>query len=236
MKDIPIIFSDLMARALLDGRKTMTRRLAWRREPKWGDARPIIGSERDYMLPSSWKHVQPGDRLWVKENFWRYGRWIGTKKSGKIAYTFEPLPWAGKDAFSVDVNNLEYAADTDDTHPRQRGKFAQIEPGWHLRPNIFLERRYSRLTLIITAVKIERVQSISTEDAGAEGIYETEFYDNAENKVNAGAPWSPERLAFADLWVTLHGNESWESNPEVVAITFTVHKQNIDKMPKDIAA
>ena len=75
-----------------------------------------------------------------------------------------------------------------------------------------MPRMDSRLTLIVTATKIERVQEISNEDAEAEGVKCGEH--------------------FKILWCDLYGYDSWDANPEVVALTFIIHKTNIDKMPK----
>ena len=78
-------------------------------------------------------------------------------------------------------------------------------------PSIHCPRWASRLTLVVTAVKIERLQKISVEDEQAEGLDTT-----AE--------------AFDMVWDHLYGPGSWNANPEVVALTFEVHKKNIDQM------
>ncbi len=69
MTDHPILFSAPMVCALLDGRKTQTRRLAWRfREvPTTDDGEGLS------RLPSPWQRVQPGDRLWVRETWAEVG-------------------------------------------------------------------------------------------------------------------------------------------------------------------
>lgn len=63
MTDRPIIFSAPMVRALLDGRKVMTRRLAWRHVPDPADSVLTV------RVATPWQRVQPGDRLWVREAF-----------------------------------------------------------------------------------------------------------------------------------------------------------------------
>ncbi len=237
-RDIPIIFSEAMILALLAGRKTMTRRLAtWKRT-----VRGIpIGTRTE---PSPWASVRAGDRFWVKENFWRYGRWVPSKIGGKVSHSFEPLPWAGQDALSIpgQPKNLAYAAGADETHWAIRGKFPDAKPAWHLRPNIFLERQHSRITLVITETKIERLQDISDSGAIAEGIVEDDgsepniFYLPGAWKINGersriGQHPSP-RLVFRDLINSLHGGDLWSENPEIVAFRFTVHEQNIDSLEK----
>lgn len=195
MTDKPILMSALMVRALLDGRKTQTRRLAWR---PWTDdqreeaqnlhAGIIMGPGK----PTIWQSVKPGDRLYVKEH-----------------HVFEtPIMAIGQRIF--------YEAD---------------EPGNKMskwRAGRFMKREFSRLTLIVTATKMERVQEISDDDAIAEGSR----IPLAELKPAARkAAWS-ERQAFSHIWQSLHTKPGarWEDNPEVVALTFTVHQQNIDAM------
>jgi hypothetical protein len=98
------------------------------------------------------------------------------------------------------------------------------------RSPIFMPRWASRLTLTVTDVYVQRVQYISDADAVAEGIWDTEFYNATEHKVSAGAPWSLEWLAYADLWNALHGSGAWDANPWIVALSFTVARGNIDAL------
>lgn len=191
MTDRPIIFSGLMVRALLEGRKTQTRRLA----------------------TSPLRKCEPGDRLWVRETCW-------------IAPPF----WTDTPVNPCGPHRQEVAYKADD----RRGYTAEAATDYKLklRPSIHMPRWASRLTLIVEAVWVETLQAISSEDAIAEGVLETEFYDRAEHKVAAGAPWSPEKLAYADLWQSLHAGNGfgWEDNPDVLVLTFHVHHSNIDRI------
>lgn len=100
-------------------------------------------------------------------------------------------------------------------------------------PSIHMPRWASRLTLIVTATKIERLQDISYEDALAEGV--TDCGKFVHDEACARRLRWPQR-AFSNLWEVLHGARSWDANPEVVALTFRVYLVNIDAMPKEIAA
>lgn len=225
MKDHPIIFSGPMVRALLSGSKTMTRRLAWKSETdtkkmaflcdgERGDRRRIarnVGVQMAgayYLCATPWQKVKPGDRLWVRESLEK-----------------------GKSGF-----NWQYAADTtpimvNRSDPRTAGMIAWAHHQERdSTPSMFMPRWASRLTLIVTATKIERLQDISEDDAHAEGVNAISMID-----VKRQAAWSA-RGDFAQLWEKLHGTGSWASNPEVVAIAFIVHKTNIDTMPKTEAA
>ena len=88
------------------------------------------------------------------------------------------------------------------------------------RPSTNLPRWASRLTLCVTDVRRERLRDISEGDAVSEGSLCLPLTSLA-----AGA-----RGAFAEIWSTIHGPDAWEANPEVVALTFTVHKANIDQL------
>lgn len=114
-----------------------------------------------------------------------------------------------------------------------------------LRPAIHMPRWASRLTLIVTATKVERLQEISFEDACAEGmpdfvtflaaVGETVEARERENAADCARRLQWPQRWFADVWRDLHGAGSWDSNPEVVALTFTVHKRNIDALASAVA-
>ncbi|WP_223880897.1 hypothetical protein [Roseococcus microcysteis] len=176
-----------MVRALLAGRKTQTRRLAYR------DTTTNRAGETYGLNATSWKRVQPGDRLWVRENYARVG---------DNPDDIHACPDLRVHAY--------YAADS----------VVPAELRW--RPSIHMPRWASRLTLTVTAVRVERLQAISEADAKAEG------YDwrGADPYVPCG---QNAVLWFSGLWNTLHKPpHAWADNPEVVAITFTVAQRNID--------
>jgi hypothetical protein len=114
-------------------------------------------------------------------------------------------------------------------------------PCCHWKPAIHMPRWASRLTLLVTATKIERLQDISYADAIAEGV-EWESADPPFYYVPGIMPHSLTAVGveepggrhaercYAKLWNHLHGPGSWEANPEVVAITFKPVLQNIDRM------
>lgn len=233
VKDIPIIFSAPMVRALLDGWKTMTRRIAWRSETDKRKMSFVCDGERpnplarkakgfgvqmggEYWLrPTPWVGVRPGDRLWVREAWSHDGPDLETVKSRLL----DAIP---QETYGPYYRATEVAPDT----------LKWITP-------LHMPRWASRLTLIVTATKIERLQEISREDAIAEGLKlvskEIEEFFRWPPPFDAGM-WLTTPAAFAWLWRQLHGPDSWDANPEVVAFAFEVHKANIDTLPKSEAA
>ena len=212
MVDRPIIFRAPMVKALLDGRKSQTRRLAWR----------FVGAgySRDEDLtrkPSPWQRVQPGDRLWVREA-WQYAR----KQYCTCPQPSEPSPcddWHEGIGCRSDREGIVLRADGDQA------------PIW--RPSIHMPRWASRLTLIVTATKIERLQDIGEADARAEGMVEIE---RPRFRMNGFGPpgtlqedaYVAAREAFSALWDEIYGEDAWANNPEVIALAFRVIHANID--------
>lgn len=197
MTDRPIIFSGPMVSALIEGRKTQTRRLAW----TW--RKPSIRFPEGYRAATVWQGVKPGDRLWVRENFSGEHCWQDIPPSG---WGWDTMQRPTEFWYWADGN----PTDGDWTKPL---------------PSIHMPRWASRLTIIVTATKMEPVQSISVLDVRAEGCEVRQF-------ALFGAD-GPERQKIASgvyrkLWSDLHGPESWDTNPEVVAISGRVIMANID--------
>ena len=208
MTDHPIIFSAAMIQALLAGTKTMTRRFAWRELD--GGIRETAIHNPAFYKPSLWQRMKTGDRLWVRE-----GLALG----------------ATSNAWKYRADDTLISMEWPDHRVAQMVAWAHHQERETI-PSIYMPRWASRLTLAVAATKIERLQKISEEDAKAEGAM---FHDghgvghsgwrHDYRDVHANA-----RSSFARLWGELHGKESWKQNPELVVLTFAVHKTNIDAM------
>lgn len=268
MRDIPVIFSGPMVCALLrevekpGTGKTMTRRLlkaqmpaapsmdaiypgnVARHDAPYFDAycnapRTALnprGMSRNWCwwtrddrqcLPTIDARFVPGDRLWVRENVA-----CGACAPGKPSH-WSPGFWRREQGSPKNPNGLWYAADglAPERTITDRGPWV---------PSIHMPRWVSRLTLIVTGVKIEPVQSITREDAIAEGLIpepnpQIEQFYRWPPPYDAGM-WLSTPAAFGWLWRQLNGDASWDENPTVVAVTFTVHKRNLLDMPQQAEA
>ena len=199
MTDRPIIFSGPMVRALLAGTKTQTRRVLKPQPLTVGDQFGFRQGARNDELP-----YQPGNRLYVREAF-RLRQDQDSKPPSQ--------DWWKSGAW--------YHADDPTLEPSGCGGGAG-----KLRPSIHMPRWASRITLVVTDVKVERVQDISGDDCIAEGIWPRE-----ERKLGR----SGEAIeAFRDLWDPINAKRGygWDVNPWVAAISFTVHQGNIDSLER----
>jgi hypothetical protein len=247
MADRPILFSGSMVRALLDGRKTMTRRVL----KPWVDIQnaiewlPETAERVSFPDPRYWTARVPGgdasftgrmpvpyavgDRLWVRESGWER-----PERTPKMMLD-------GADTWDL----FHFDADGIDENERTDLKAW----GFKRRPSIHMPRWASRLTLTVTAVKVERLQEISEADAVAEGV-DLERYvpvsDSAGLHGTGEAEPTDPVEEFRDLWSTLHpatlpvydedgkriGSQpnpaAWDANPWVAAVSFTVERRNID--------
>jgi hypothetical protein len=230
MKERPILFSAPMVRALLDGRKTQTRR-ALRIQPL--DVLPMnagghwIGLMSRDPEPAGklfrCKFGVPGDHLWVKET-WR------------VSAKNDDLP--PRDLPFDRGMTIMYSAGGSRAHDEtgqyvNDGQYPLWPPSWagKQRPSIFMPRAASRLTLRITDVRCERLQDISEADAKAEGIEPEgdcwKSYEIIHEGRHKGTPNPhsvvPNRspiVSYRELWESINGAESWDANPWVWAVTF----------------
>lgn len=214
MADKPIIFSGPMVMALLDGRKTQTRRVlkpqptidangkSWSWEGRNG---PFVGATGTHIKgfpETAVRHsrINPGDRLWVRE-----------------AHILLP-PTAYRGSIGVGtIQQREHPTDRTMACVFREGFDRSGSPYW--RPSIHMPRWASRLTLIVTAVCVQRLNDITRGDAMAEGCPFPNMQEGPDPR-----DW------YAGRWDTLHGPGAWTANPWVAAYTFTVHHSNIDQM------
>lgn len=199
----PILFSAPMVRAILDGRKTQTRRIC-KTQPEtaigschWSDTGWAIENPTGSC---SCKPVRVryavGDVLWVRETWATAAFWNN--------YPPSDLPRG---------TAIWYRADNE----------VQAMDKW--RPSIFMPRWASRITLEVTGVRVERLQEISTEDAMAEGIPQTSGKAARLGLPGSDAPgheWDNRTSIenYAGLWNSINGKGSWESNPWVEVYEF----------------
>jgi hypothetical protein len=96
-----------------------------------------------------------------------------------------------------------------------------------------MTRWASRLTLTVTDVRVQRLHDISEADAEAEGAPMAIMpgRDDQPFAHMGGGKWATADYWFRALWTRLHGPDAWGANPWVCALTFTVHRCNIDQMP-----
>lgn len=186
MKQRPILFSGAMVRAILEGRKTQTRRVI-RGPEKYSRIH-----ECGFCCP----HGVTGDRLWVREQFSGTYAWNAIPPSGWGWDNTEVPIW-----YWADGN----PPDGDWTRPK---------------PSIHMPRRYSRITLEITDVRVQRLQDISEEDAIAEGLRYRPAIDAWTSGDDNWPTFVDPRRSYAGLWNHINGAGSWDANPLVWAITF----------------
>jgi len=239
----PLLFSTPMVLATLreDDPKTQTRRVV-KPQPRadqimpreWGavmkhnphaiygdglgwNAIDESGKDHEFRCP----YGQPGERLWVRETYFAFGRWETrfSAKKGRDEWHFVDMTVECGRAY-------RYAADGDGLWPMPgRRQLAGATPEWWKRPAIFMPRAANRITLEVTGVCVERLQDISAADAKAEGI-EGQFENGPWRNYSRDGYWFPEGkdtapvLSYRSLWEQINGAGSWAANPWVWCVSF----------------
>jgi hypothetical protein len=192
-----------MVRAILEGRKTQTRRvvkhipmlggpLEWcaaakAQEPGWVS---IVGDYRRFC-----PYGVPSDKLWVREAF-MYSV-CGSENERGYEDCIEYRADFGKKIVSPDYPHKD-----------------DIDCKW--RPSIHMPRWASRITLEVTGVRVERLQEISYSDAVQEGVgLHGSWWIDTQGKAHR----SPIE-AYQSLWELINGPGSWEANPWVWVVEF----------------
>jgi hypothetical protein len=217
MTDRPIIFSGSMVRALLDGRKTQTRRILKPQPKTFRITEDGVEQDAPVILHHTesepWPKVAIGRVITRQEVRYRPGMRLWVREAHATSANPDLKPW--------------YRLD----HPEATAAGPRVDVKW--RPSIHMPRWASRFTLNVTAVRVERLQQISEADAMAEGMINLGgrgvpdcWWHSHDGLSRAGAT---ARAAFGMLWDDLHGAGAWDANPWVVAITFGVAKRNIDE-------
>jgi len=203
-----------MVRALLEGRKTMTRRVL---KPQPGEGFDFLGiyapgltavfSDGNPDNDLTYRLHSRGDLLWVREALD-----MGHKYGGK-AHGF-PICTCTYQANAAPVDLTPIGA-AQWAGERQRNSI----------PGIHMPRNLSRLTLEVTEVRVERVQDITARDVSAEGVILPKL-SNGLTVYHTGQA----QTAFRTLWNSLNEKRGygWDANPWVVATSFKVHHQNVD--------
>lgn len=193
-----------MVRAILAGNKTQTRWIVTKRNSVLGSGTwPEDGLTRAFPQRDGSKLMLPGEddtlhRLWPKwspgENLWVRETWKPDPAWGCLRMKPSEIP---------EGTNILYRATLPEDHPKATlGK-------WH--PSIFMPRWASRITLEITAVRVERLQDIRSEDAEDEGCEPAFVYpDDIASAC----------IQFRELWESINGADSWTANPWVWVIEF----------------
>ena len=197
VKERGMIFNDEMVRAILEGRKTQTRRpvknvradncLVIRKPTKKrnGVYTHVMDAPEHGLCPFG----NVGDRIWVRETFNAF--WLDNDVIQEI-----------KDGVSLASELCDYKADYSDS--------SKPAEGW--TPSIHMPRWASRILLEITDVRVERLRDMSEADAKAEGA------SPAMYKITP--PEAVYRVGFGDIWRGIYGQENWLSNPWVWVIEF----------------
>ncbi|EMF9966161.1 hypothetical protein [Pseudomonas aeruginosa] len=204
-RERPILFNDQMVRAILEGRKTVTRRVV---KPQPDFLGSMVDPNTPFKTLDAGLHAritcpygEPGDRLWVRE------AWQGPLISDEEQAANQSW-WKDMTKFQ-NPGHCAYRASGDDN------EYVDPDGYFHCKwkPSIHMPRWASRILLELTAVRVERLQDISEEQARAEGY-------PAERECETGGSGLDAWLWFRSLWGEINGPEAFTANPWVWVIEF----------------
>lgn len=230
MNEKPILFNSEMVNAILSGRKTQTRRIMGN-QPAGQDLETVhvrhnddfnfqwygnLGESSYFPCPLG----KPGDQLWVRETFallgnedgvcvdWQDNMVKGDEQAAARIYKASCEQKHGDYGLYSIPDSAYWKPDT--TNMKYEGTW---------RPSIHMPRWASRINLLITGVRVERLQDISQEDAQAEGMELTGWRPTYSDP-DSGGEYETPYDNFAELWTSIYGEESWQATPWVWVINF----------------
>ena len=241
MKERGMIFNSEMVRAILDGRKTQTRRIM-KVQPEsnqlglllitdstkhsdigkyhWAESNATGNHVRSKLFSSPFGAV--GERIWVRETW----ATLGNEDGCYVDWEDNLCKGDERSAARIYRASCEQRPGDyglwsipDDAYWKPHTKEHKFEGAW--RPSIHMPRWASRILLEITDVRVERLNAISEEDARAEGIIDGGCLNCGEPEPCGCANPEPDATdAFAYLWHSIYGQENWNANPWVWVIEF----------------
>lgn len=243
MSERAILFSAPMVRALIEGRKTQTRRLV-----KIDAAGRAQHAGRNWHLQdpdcvAACPHGQPGTLLWVREAFCFEHETEGNDPPHTDGRPIE----INIDAFDGQPAWIQPHYRATDPEPELAYEYGTCPrcaaglPHAHWKPSIHMPRWASRITLRITYVRVDRVQNITPDDAAAEGVQIPANADTGNPLLDIGSPYCPGRYLtpaqaqhfdqpawlrahFASAWDSLYAKRGygWDTDPFVWVLEFEV--------------
>ncbi|GKO38159.1 hypothetical protein NUBL21974_04390 [Klebsiella quasipneumoniae] len=224
MTERGMIFNAEMVRAILDGRKTQTRRIM--------KVQPESNQLGLLLITDSTKHSDIGKYHWAESN--ATGNHVRSKLFSCPFGAVGDRIWV-RETWSSDFANyypndrVWYAADNNrrldiEVVDGVRGIYSpesDVHVPFRWQPSIHMPRWASRILLEITDVRVERLNAISEEDARAEGIIDGGCLNCGEPEPCGCANPEPDATdAFAYLWQSIYGQDNWNANPWVWVIEF----------------
>ncbi|MEA5436464.1 hypothetical protein [Klebsiella variicola] len=224
MTERGMIFNAEMVRAILDGRKTQTRRIM--------KVQPESNQLGLLLITDSTKHSDIGKYHWAESN--ATGNHVRSKLFSCPFGAVGDRIWV-RETWSSDFANyypndrVWYAADNNrrldiEVVDGVRGIYSpesDVHVPFRWQPSIHMPRWASRILLEITDVRVERLNAISEQDARAEGIIDGGCLNCGEPEPCGCANPEPDATdAFAYLWQSIYGQENWNANPWVWVISF----------------
>lgn len=232
MRILPLTINKQLIPQTMDGRKLRTRRLLTP-QPTDPDYHLQVPGGRHIAGPSALKY-QPGDILYVREEHYAYGYWQDVEgeftNTGKQKRAFHVYNRVG-----FPTPPKEYTFDL----PENLGKLNENGTGWYKRLARFMPKKYARIFLEVTDVRIERLGDIADTEGEdeylAEGVEKVHFHHGfgyksyqiihegrhkGEANPHAAIPNASPLTSFKELWEALNGPESWDANPWVWVLSF----------------